>query len=67
MASKQQRIYNEKLAFQTLKESVACICECGHTDSEHYVGKKLEAIHCAECECPRFRQAYKIKRIPEGK
>ena len=69
-----KRVINLALGLVAADELIACICDCGHLDSEHYVtGKRLVAANCGACKCPKFQRAFfleskaPVKKKPKTK
>ena len=65
-----KRVINNALALETVTESLAQVCECGHLSSEHMLKKHKDTfveVECGECECPKFKQAYKLEVISNSK
>ena len=65
--AKARPVTNLKLAYEAVSELLAAVCECGHLDSEHFTDRKLQAVNCAECACPKFKQAFHLQKIAAKK
>lgn len=67
MVKKLKPIVNLALALEAVTELVADICQCGHLNSEHFLDKRLKAVNCSVCPCPKFGVAFIVTTEPTKK
>ena len=60
-------VVNLQAAMEVVSDLLAQVCQCGHTESDHFMDKNLKAVNCGDCACPKFMVAFGLAPYKESR